>query len=366
MKSIFSFFVILCLFITSYDSAFAGFEQDQYVKSPTCPFRIITTNNQRILSVDHNKVIGASELNPEDKDSNKIKVIIIDSCMDANHPDYSSNLTKKSVEKNFGGDAFQSLHYQNPLPHGTAVTSLITGKKGISPNIPIRFIDYCIETLCTKTLDNNKVVPDVVSSIAEAIRHAANKDGKIINLSLKLSLKNEAPIQDVVKHALKNVVKSGKIIVMAAGNDGIELGINPYTKDLIALVDSPEIMGRAVLVGALSYKEGQERLASFSNRPGGKTFHYITAPGDWIYVAQHEGKNMLAQGTSYAAPQVTAALQLLMNKYPGYKPEEYVNHLLNTARTKSFTDDHTFSFEECGAGVLNIKALLEKKPQSFK
>lgn len=81
-------------------------------------------------------------------------------------------------------------------------------------------------------------------------------------------------------------------------------------------------------------------------------------------MAHKEEGHTLNEGTSFAAPQVTAALQLLMSRYPGYQPEEYITHLLGTARKKSFTDDFTFGPYHYGAGVLDVKALLATRPTS--
>ena len=116
-------------------------------------------------------------------------------------------------------------------------------------------------------------------------------------------------------------------------------------------------------------------VAHFSSRGPVSPFYIkpdIVAPGAYIntthsdysvtvgedrvgdQVRAGEGVYSLTSGTSYAAPHVSGAAALLMEKYPDLDNHEIVSLLLTTVEPVSDVYDTEFSLHDAGAGRLDI------------
>ena len=113
-------------------------------------------------------------------------------------------------------------------------------------------------------------------------------------------------------------------------------------------------------------------VVHFSSRGPVSPFYIkpdIVAPGTYINTTQSGGGYNFTSGTSYAAPHVSGAAALLMEKNPQLQPHEIGALLLTTVKPVSDAYGTEFSLHDAGAGRLNIRdaynANLIVLPPSF-
>ena len=222
--------------------------------------------------------------------------------------------------------------------------------------------------IIAKIAPKAEVIPIKVSgfdgdnTFVKALQIATKSSADVVNISLRLSHTGRGLSPNVYK-ALINLAQSGKLIVMASGNEGTPLMRNAHTASLVQLAHDPNMQGRLILAGALSYKNGAESLAEFSNFPGASSYglsqtYFIAAPGEDILSTITGGHFGEKSGTSMAAPMVVGALCLLLQAFPKHEPESVANLLLTSARKVSL-DGNPLSSKSFGRGIVNLKAALK-------
>ncbi|MDC3254745.1 S8 family serine peptidase, partial [Nitrosopumilus sp.] len=407
-------------------------------------------------------------------DGTGIKIAIIDTGVDFNHPDLFGWGPNGKV---IGGYNFIQ---ENQLPmdtngHGTKVAGIIAADGnvlGVAPKAKI---------LAYKVSEDGEGVSSEL--IRGAIEKAIEDEADIINISLGVNRTN-SKIDNAVNHALDN----GIFVVTAAGNDGPKLKTigspgrnfesvtvgatyNNMTSSLIATLEIDEkqytvipmvgsskteqpITGKIIFGGHgkindlkdinvkdtivivergsnvegellfFSIKEmnvanaGAKALIVYNNQPGiflGELIHEfsepgyipqipvvsmdreegleiieliendsegimhlfynpdfiahfssrgpvspfyikpdIVAPGAYINSTQNNGIYNFTSGTSFAAPHVTGAAALLLQKNPELENHEIKSLLLTTVKPVSDAYGQKFSFHESGSGRLDI------------
>ena len=98
-------------------------------------------------------------------------------------------------------------------------------------------------------------------------------------------------------------------------------------------------------------------VAHFSSRGPVSPFYIkpdIVAPGAYINTTQNNAAYNFTSGTSYAAPHVSGAAALLIQKNPGIHHHEVKSLLLTTTEPVSDAYGQEFSLSDAGAGRLNI------------
>lgn len=175
-----------------------------------------------------------------------------------------------------------------------------------------------------------RAVPDgdeYDKDIALAIRYAVDNGAKIINGSFgKYYDENSQWVIDAILYAEKKDV----LIVIGAGNDGLDLdfngGINHYPNDRIN--NGPEISSNVLMVGALKPEFSKDLVASFSNF--GQYDLDIFAPGVQIYSSTPSNTYEKLDGTSMAAPNATGVAALVRAYYPKLKASEVKRILMDS------------------------------------
>ena len=418
--------------------------------------------------------VGAGIPRMDGIDGTGIKVAVIDTGVDFNHPDLFG---WGSDGKVIGGYNFIQED-QPPMDtngHGTQVTGVIAADGqavGIAPKAKI---------LAYKVSEDGEGVSSEL--IARAIEKAIDDGVDIINISLGVN-KTNAKIESAVNNALEK----GIFVVTAAGNDGpgfktigspgrnfgsvtvgatynnltsslvatLEVDEKPYT--VIPMVGSTKleepVIGKIIFGGFgkienlkeidvkntilivergsdvegellyFSIKEnnaanaGAKALIVYNNRPGiflGELIHEfmeseykpqipvvsidreegleiiesikngneasmhlfynpdfvahfssrgpvspfylkpeIVAPGAYINSTQNNGGYNFTSGTSYAAPHVSGAAALLLQKNPELHHHEIKSLLLTTVEPVSDAYGQEFSLHESGSGRLDI------------
>ena len=133
-----------------------------------------------------------------------------------------------------------------------------------------------------------------------------------------------------------NVVNSGKLAVMRAGN---ESEANPNRDGAYAI----NLGGRAIVVGGA---DSNGNIAPYSNRAGSSAEAYIIAPGFNQFSS--------IQGTSFAAPRVAAVAAQIYAQNPNLSAQQVAEIILTSADDKG---DPGID-EIYGHGLLNVEAAL--------
>ena len=169
----------------------------------------------------------------------------------------------------------------------------------------------------------------------------------------------------------KNAAKAGaKALIVYNSKPGIFLG--ELTHEFVETGYMPQIPvvsmdreeGLEIIKSLKETSEGIMNLfynpdfvAHFSSRGPVSPFYIkpeIVAPGAYINTTQNNAGYNFTSGTSFAAPHVSGAAALLLQKNPELHHHEIKSILLTTVKDVSDAYDQKFSIHETGAGRLDI------------
>jgi cell wall-associated protease len=216
-----------------------------------------------------------------------------------------------SYEKNYGNndvkgpDAF----------HGTHVAGIIgasrdnnKGIKGVANNVKIMGV---------------RVVPDGDErdkDVANGIIYAVDNGAQVINMSFGKGVSYD---KEVVDKAVKYALKHDVLLVHAAGNSSQdndhEFNYPTATYEKSGWFCSKKAKNW-IEVGALSWKKGDDVVATFSNY--GKKEVDVFAPGVDIFSTAPDGEYKNASGTSMASPVTAGVAALIRSMYPALTAQQ--------------------------------------------
>ncbi|MGW0609043.1 S8 family serine peptidase [Streptomyces sp. NPDC002788] len=266
--------------------------------------------------------IGAPTAWKAGYDGKGVKVAVLDTGIDATHPDVKGKILKA---KDFSG----SGSTDDRQGHGTHVASTIVGSgaksggkyKGVAPGA---------ELLAGKVLDDTGFGDD--SDIIAGMQWAVAQGAKVVNMSLG---NVDTPGVDPMEKAVNDLsASSGTLFVIAAGNSG--------PSD--TTVGSPGSAAAALTVAAV---DRDDEVASWSSRgptADGRLKPDIAAPGVDVIAAKAahgtEGNDeapgyVSMSGTSMATPHTAGAAAILAQEHPGWTGERLKSALTASARTLS-------------------------------
>lgn len=266
--------------------------------------------------------------------SKAVKVGIIDSGINKNHPDLIDAYDTK-LSKSFNG--FKEYESGSD-EHGTHVAGIIggTGNNGIG----IAGVCWNVSLVSLRTADNNGF--SYHTDVIKAIDYAKSKGIKIINFSSN---------SDQYSNSLKNTIeKYNGIFVCSAGNDGINIDTN-------SVKSYPSAYNLSNVISVASV-DSLELLDPNSNT--GKKSVNVAAQGVDV-VSTYRDTYISKSGTSMAAPQVSGVAALLLSKYPNLSVSEVKSAIVNTVNKKSWLNDKVSS-----GGIVNaFKALSSIENKSY-
>ena len=292
-----------------------------------------------------------------------IPVAVIDSGVDAGHPDLAGKIL--GAKSFVGGSA-----RVDTFGHGTFVAGLIGA--GLDNGIGIAGLAPSSELLIAKVVTKSRSIP--VDAEAQAIRWAVDNGARVINMSLGGVRDPLDPERDTYSRleadAVAYAVSNGVVVVAAVGNSD-QAPVSPwkYASYPAAL---PHVLG----VSAMSATGG---IPTFSNRD--LIYNDLAAPGLEIlsilprpltarfpqcteqgYSSCGPEEYREAQGTSFAAPQVTAAAAVLLSLRPTLQPDQVSRILQSTALDLSAANGCAACAEGrdaySGSGRLNVAAAI--------
>jgi subtilisin family serine protease len=254
-----------------------------------------------------------------------VPVALIDSGVDASHPDLA---TRISDAKSFVGGSARV----DKQGHGTFVAGLIAAET--DNGIGIAGLSPSAELLVAKVVTADRTIP--VEAEARAIRWAVAQGAKVINMSLGGVRDPLDPSDDsyspLEAAAVAYAVKNDVVVVAAVGNAD-QAPATPWR-----FASYPAALPHVLGVSALG-RNGSS--PSFSNRDA--VYNDVAAPGEDIVSTLPRGLTATykdcaeqgyslcgpdeyrhAEGTSFAAPQVSAAAATLLAVRPTLRAEQVV------------------------------------------
>ncbi|WHY73170.1 S8 family peptidase [Fictibacillus enclensis] len=240
--------------------------------------------------------VGAQSAWDVTKGSSSVKVAIVDTGVDYNHPDLAGKVIKGYDYVDNDSDPMDlNEHGTHCAGIAAAVTNNSRGIAGMAPNVSV---------LAVRVLDANG--SGSLDDVASGIRYAADQGAKVISLSLG-GPSSASTLQSAVSYA----ASKGSVVVAAAGNESTSAPSYPaYYSSAIAVAATDQ----------------NDRLASFSNYG---SWVDVAAPGVNILSTIPGGNYAYLSGTSMATPLVAGVAGLLASQ--GRSASQIRSAIENTA-----------------------------------
>jgi subtilisin family serine protease len=259
---------------------------------------------------------------------NPVKVAIIDSGIDGGHPEFRGRVP---LARSWVGGS--------PLTdeegHGTFVAGMIAAT--LNNNEGIAGMAFPAQLVIAKSARSDQTID--VRDEAEAIRWATDMGARVINLSIGGLRDPFNPRRDTFSRleadAIEYAVRHGAVLVAAVGNsDEAPLTPWPYASYPAAL---PHVIGVSALspTGNVPQFSDRDRIYNDMSAPGQEIFSTLPrALTSFRPLCQNQGYSDCgpdefrhAAGTSFAAPQVTAAAVVLFALRPTLQSDQVINIL---------------------------------------
>lgn len=248
---------------------------------------------------------GARELNGLGLTGNGINVCVVDSGIDALHPDFAHARIL----------AWHDFVSSGPEPyddsgHGTHMASIIAASgslRGIAPNAGL-IIAKVVRA------DGTGNSSDVAAGIQFCLDPWGDGRGGADIISLSLGSKAPLFVETKVTNAVSFAVSRGVIVVAAAGNDGI---LDDGDVELAAAVPL------AIAVGAVDADSHRALFSSIgmsANRTDPNLKPEVAAPGVRIITSSPGAHYITVTGTSPATAIVAGILALILEARPTLRP----------------------------------------------
>jgi hypothetical protein len=254
-----------------------------------------------------------------------VRVAVIDSGIDGRHPDLMGRVV---AARSFVGGS----PYRDTQGHGTFVAGEIAANP--SNGLGIAGLAFNAQLVVAKVVQADGEIS--LEGEVAAIRWAVDQGARVINLSLggvrdplDPKLDTYSPLEEA---AVEYAYSKGVVVVAAVGN-GPQSPATPWR-----FAHYPAALPHVIGVSAIR-RNGS--VPAYSNRDA--VYNDLTAPGDAMFSTIP--RNLVEQdatatcvdhpysdcgpfefrdaiGTSFAAPQVSAAAALLLGQRPSLRPEQ--------------------------------------------
>ncbi|GGT72470.1 S8 family serine peptidase [Streptomyces atratus] len=288
--------------------------------------------------------IGAPAAWERGYDGSNVKVTVLDSGIDATHPDLAGQISE-AVDFTNSPKGPVDEH-----GHGTHVASTIAGtgqasdglRRGVAPGAKLAIGRVCgSDGSCAG------------SAVIAGMEWAAKSGADVVNMSL-----GGAPSdgKDPLSAAVNTLSRTyGTLFVIAAGNAG------PDSET----VGSPGAADEALTVAAVDKSDQMARFSSRGPRVGdGAVKPDISAPGVAITAARAKGTAMgkpvddyytSASGTSMATPHMAGAAAIIAQQHPDFTGRQIKSLLMATSK------DLGHDLFAQGAGRVDVARAVDPK-----
>lgn len=279
-----------------------------------------------------------------------VRIAILDSGIDVDHPDLAPNLNVGLSTSTILGEGPFDL--PAGFNHGTHVAGIAAAADNVFGVVGVA---YEAEIVAVKVL-SAETGRGPFAGVAEGIVYAADIDADIINMSLGGVIPAEeargrevAALVNMMKRAVRYAYQSGATIIVAAGNDEIDRDHDANTVVLPA--DLPHVITVSATAPehwGFNFDTDLDVPASYTNfgqseidfsAPGGD----FDAPGEeaclvgglvrpcWVFDGVFSTSNggwAWAAGTSMAAPHVAGVAALIIGANGGEMKPQHVEQAL--------------------------------------
>jgi subtilisin family serine protease len=286
--------------------------QPNYVYAPQAEAAAAGQYSLRRWNVDASLDLATSE---------PIRVAVIDTAIDAQHPDL-----KGAVESIF--DALAGEGGRHVLDHGTSIAGAIAARgelKGVAPSVRI---------LSARALDRDDEGVELGSteSVSKAIDWAATSRARIVNMSF-------AGPQDPEVHALLAAAHAkGLVLIGAAGNSGPK--------------SAPLYPGADENVLAVTATDADDAIYPMANAG---VYVAVAAPGVDVLLPSPNGAYAKETGTSVSAALVSGVAALIFERRPEAAPNNIKYWLTATAKPLGLGADRS----RVSVGLVDARRAVE-------
>ncbi len=231
-----------------------------------------------------------------------ITIAILDSGVDASHPDLAANLVS-------GFNVYDNnTDTSDVCGHGTAVAGTaaassgnglgVVGAAGQAKIMPVRVAYFdSVQNGCFA----------YYSTIASGITYAADHGARIVNCSY-----DTLPTSTAIQSAAQYLKSKGGLLFVSAGNRGIDEGLTPTdTMIVVSATDSTDM---------------RASWSSYGN------YVTISAPGNSILTTTMGNSYQYWSGTSFSSPLAAGVAALLMSARPTVPANIIEGFMYSTAR----------------------------------
>ncbi|ASJ10026.1 alkaline serine protease [Thermococcus sp. P6] len=275
-------------------------------------------------------------------DGSGVVVAVIDTGIDANHPDLKGKVIGWKDEVNGRTTPYDDHG------HGTHVAGIIAGTGSVNSNYVGVAPGAKLVGVKVLGADGSGSVSDIIAGVDWVVQNKDKYGIKVINLSLGSSQSSDGT--DSLSQAVNNAWDAGLVVCVAAGNSG------PDTRT----IGSPAAASKVITVGAV---DSNDNIASFSSRgptADGRLKPEVVAPGVDIIAPRASGTSMgtpiddyytKASGTSMATPHVAGVSALILQAHSDWTPDKVKTALIETADIVAPKEIADIAY---GAGRVNV------------
>ncbi|MCM0646953.1 S8 family serine peptidase [Clostridium swellfunianum] len=261
------------------------------------------------------------------KQKKQIKVAVVDTGVDYNHPDLKDRVLKE--------EGFNFINNSNDTMddnwHGTHVAGIIAADTSNNFGVAGVVGNYDVKIIPVKVLNGKGEGSSDIMAIG--IKYAADKGVDIINFSVGFDV-----MDPYIGEAIKYARSKGVFVVVSSGN-------NDRNSDFT----SPAGDEGAYTVASINSNDEKSIFSNFGSSVK------ISAPGENILSTIPGGNYDYRNGTSMAAPIVAGAAAMMKAVNPNLTPEQIEQILNKTA------DDvmEKGKDKSTGFGILNAETAVE-------
>ena len=255
-----------------------------------------------------------------------VKVGVVDDAVDYTHPELSGVILPGY---DIASDDFDVMPPDPNWDHGTHVCGLIGANTNNSAGMAS--LAYGVKIYPVKV--TNDTDPNTLINEYEGVAYAVTQGVDVVNMSWGSTIPYQTA-QTIINEAYN----AGVVLVAAAGNDNS------------SVVNYPAGYPGVISVAATSSIDTRSSFSSFGSSVD------ISAPGSLIWSLAPENTTAIKNGTSFAAPLVTAAVALMLSNDPSLSPDQLEECLLNSTDNIDIFNPNYIG--QLGTGRLNIQQAL--------